>query len=401
MARLVKLCSGIDQITEAYFIRNRIAEEHRQRENSAAVKIQSWFRGCQVRAYLSHMHRKATMIQQTWRGFKAREHFRQRVKTAYFLMKMNFYNKMAVKLEHPHTAPADGAVGVEVEGHQAFWTCDTKPFILVLTTVPPHTGSLGVSTKTKAGLIQKRWRGYYVRKYVHNYYARKRYLEALTQKNEQVRRELEELAEHQRKERERVALEREEQEKYIQAQRLHFLLSTKQCPGVFNSPFHPEPDEMELRLRRVKPLRTRSAPKESWPTNQPSSSFLHSKERLPPIHKAPQGPFRPAVEVQQQRYRPLEPSLRVATSITALEEAREELRRQEWRTRLIDHPFLPFSKTPNKKYEPLLHTDSPYQRKEYGTKHFREENRSQLDQKEVHIIYNQHTSHCTPDPHSH
>ncbi|KAI4871751.1 hypothetical protein NFI96_029492, partial [Prochilodus magdalenae] len=46
-----------------------------------------------------------------------------------------------------------GAVGVEVEGHQAFWTCDYKPFILVLTTVPPHTDSLGVSTKTKAGLL--------------------------------------------------------------------------------------------------------------------------------------------------------------------------------------------------------------------------------------------------------
>ncbi|KAI4903595.1 hypothetical protein NFI96_001059 [Prochilodus magdalenae] len=60
-----------------------------------------------------------------------------------------------MQLEHPHTvdAPADGAVGVEVEGHQVFWTCDTKPSILVLTTVPPHTDSLGVSTKTKAGLV--------------------------------------------------------------------------------------------------------------------------------------------------------------------------------------------------------------------------------------------------------
>ncbi|KAI4903201.1 hypothetical protein NFI96_010297 [Prochilodus magdalenae] len=56
-------------------------------------------------------------------------------------------------LEHPHTVPADGAVGVEVEGHQVFWTCDNKPFILALTTVPPHTDSLGVSTKTKAGLV--------------------------------------------------------------------------------------------------------------------------------------------------------------------------------------------------------------------------------------------------------
>ncbi|KAI4896372.1 hypothetical protein NFI96_009924 [Prochilodus magdalenae] len=49
--------------------------------------------------------------------------------------------------------PADGAVGVEVEGHQAFWTCDYTSFILVLTTVPPHTDSLGVSTKAKAGLV--------------------------------------------------------------------------------------------------------------------------------------------------------------------------------------------------------------------------------------------------------
>ncbi|KAI4883710.1 hypothetical protein NFI96_008071, partial [Prochilodus magdalenae] len=38
-------------------------------------------------------------------------------------------------------------------GGVAFWMCDNKPFILVLTTVPPPTDSLGVSTKTKAGLV--------------------------------------------------------------------------------------------------------------------------------------------------------------------------------------------------------------------------------------------------------
>ncbi|KAI4898908.1 hypothetical protein NFI96_017256 [Prochilodus magdalenae] len=56
-------------------------------------------------------------------------------------------------LELPHTVPADGAVGVEVEAHQVFWTCDNRTFISVLTTVPPHTDSLGVPTKTKAGLV--------------------------------------------------------------------------------------------------------------------------------------------------------------------------------------------------------------------------------------------------------
>uniref|UniRef100_A0A3B1J3C7 Spermatogenesis associated 17 n=1 Tax=Astyanax mexicanus TaxID=7994 RepID=A0A3B1J3C7_ASTMX len=328
MAALLQLYTQINVIKEEYYTRNRIAEENRQREHDAAVKIQSWFRGCQVRAYLSHIHRQATVIQKTCRGFAARQHFRERLKTAYFLMKIHFYNKMAVK-------------------------------------------------------IQQRWRGYFVRTYVHNFYARKRYLDELAKKNGQIRRELEELAEQQRKERERTAMEKEEKEKYTQAQRLHFLLSTKQCPGVFNSPFRQEPDEMELRLRRVKPVRTQSAPKEPWHLNQQPLSLQYNKDKLPPIHKTPQGPFRPAVEVQQQRYRPLEPSLRVATSITALEEAREELRRQEWRTRLIDQPFVPFSKAQrNRRYESLLHTASPYQQEEYGKKHFREEDQDQLKGKQ-------------------
>ncbi|KAI4891462.1 hypothetical protein NFI96_012354 [Prochilodus magdalenae] len=62
------------------------------------------------------------------------------------------------ELEHPHTVPADGAVGVEVEGHQAFWLCENKPFISMLTTVPPHTDSLGISTKTKAALCRENQR---------------------------------------------------------------------------------------------------------------------------------------------------------------------------------------------------------------------------------------------------
>ncbi|KAI4882644.1 hypothetical protein NFI96_022494 [Prochilodus magdalenae] len=57
------------------------------------------------------------------------------------------------EVSRTYRVPADGAVGVEVEGHQVLWTCDDTPSISVLTTVPPHTGSLGVSTKTKAGLV--------------------------------------------------------------------------------------------------------------------------------------------------------------------------------------------------------------------------------------------------------
>uniref|UniRef100_A0A8C2B2I7 Spermatogenesis associated 17 n=1 Tax=Cyprinus carpio TaxID=7962 RepID=A0A8C2B2I7_CYPCA len=282
MATLEKLYKQVENI-------KAIAEENRQKENEAAVRIQSWFRGCQVRAYLSHLHKNATSIQKIWHGLTARALFRQRVK------------------------------------------------------------------------IQQRWRGYYVRKYVHDYYARKRYLEGLTRKNKHIRRDLEEVAELQWKERERITLEKQEKEKNIQAQRLHFLLSTKQCLGVFNSPFRTEPDETELRLRKVRPLLVRSAPKErKTPNITPDlNNLMPNRERLPPIHKKPQGPFRPALEVQQQRHRPLEPSLHVITSITALEEAREELKRQEWRTR-------------------LMHTSTPFEQVAFGTKHFREEHKEYL-----------------------
>ncbi|KAI4901245.1 hypothetical protein NFI96_009282 [Prochilodus magdalenae] len=56
-----------------------------------------------------------------------------------------------VWLEHPHTVPADGAVGVEVEGRQVFWTWDSKP---LLTTVPARCTKMNglVSTSRRPGV---------------------------------------------------------------------------------------------------------------------------------------------------------------------------------------------------------------------------------------------------------
>ncbi|XP_067117069.1 spermatogenesis-associated protein 17 [Osmerus mordax] len=308
MARFVRLENKIERIKEEFFIRNRIAEENRPGENRAAIQIQSWFRGCQVRAYLSHLDKHATIIQKTWRGFQARAHFRQMVKAACFIMKMNFYNEMAVR-------------------------------------------------------VQRRWRGFYTRKYVHNFYARKRYLEGLMRTNELVRRELGEFAEYQQREREHVAMEREEQENTIQAERLHHLLSTQQRPGVFNSPFRPAPDKMELRLRRAKPRPSRSSP----------------RNRGPLLGSTGTGPFRDPAEVWQQRVCVTEPTLRVQTSPRDLERAQEELHREEWRNRLVDRPFQPFSKAwKDRKYERTVHSTSCFLPLAYGTKHFREERPEQL-----------------------
>ncbi|MGH0134550.1 UNVERIFIED_CONTAM: hypothetical protein FKN15_055535 [Acipenser sinensis] len=53
------------------------------------------------------------------------------------------------------------------------------------------------------------------------------------------------------------------------------------------------------------------------------------------------GPNRDPAEVLQQRYKPLEPTLRVASSITSVEEAREELKRKEWGSQVNDKLQVP------------------------------------------------------------
>ena len=47
-------------------------------------------------------------------------------------------DNLSMQLEHPHTVPEDGVVGL----------------ILVLTTVSPHTDSLVASTNTKVGPLK-------------------------------------------------------------------------------------------------------------------------------------------------------------------------------------------------------------------------------------------------------
>ncbi|KAJ3593237.1 hypothetical protein NHX12_005572, partial [Muraenolepis orangiensis] len=171
---------------------------------------------------------------------------------AYLIMKMNFYNEMAVR-------------------------------------------------------IQCTWRGFYVRKYIHNFYTRKRYMEGLATKHEQVRRGLDEIEDFQKKERAWLKMTREQTLKTQQTHQLHHLL-THWIRGT-----------------------------------APCCSPGH---RLPPISsKKPQGPFREPEEVWRQRLRSPEFSLRLQTPYTDL----EEVRREPWR-------FLPFTKAHhrNQGYERLL-----------------------------------------------
>ena len=81
------------------------------------------------------------------------------------------------------------------------------------------------------------YRGYYSRKYEHDFYARKKYLQHVEQKNDEVRQLLE--AHHGEKVRE----ENQRQEECARtelgelASNLHHLASTKAIPGVYNPPY--------------------------------------------------------------------------------------------------------------------------------------------------------------------
>ncbi|XP_068394644.1 spermatogenesis-associated protein 17 isoform X3 [Eschrichtius robustus] len=260
MATLARLQARSTSVAHQYYYRNSVVDIFQKQENDAAVKIQSWFRGCQVRAYIRYLHRVATIIQKQWRGYLGRQHYQLIVKLAYYTMKMNLYNAMAVR-------------------------------------------------------IQRRWRGYKIRKYCFNYFYLKEYLKAVSETNDAVRGALEEFAEMKEREEKKADLEREEKKRDYQARKMHYLLSTKQ------------------------------------------------------------GPFRDVSEVWEQRYKPLEPTLRVAEPMDGLKEARAQLQRQEWTRNVNDNMFLPFSSYhKNKKYIPTMHLSSKYGPDAYGSQHFRDEN---------------------------
>ena len=81
------------------------------------------------------------------------------------------------------------------------------------------------------------YRGYYSRKYEHDFYARKRYLHHVETKNDEVRKNLEEYhktsAQNEQKRQEQAA----RTEFAELAGNLHHLTSTKAVPGVYNPPY--------------------------------------------------------------------------------------------------------------------------------------------------------------------
>lgn len=277
------------------------ADVERKIEYFAAVKIQSWYRGNQLRKYLTFLHKSATTIQSTFRGYVARKRFYAIVIKGVSQMRVDRYDIMATK-------------------------------------------------------IQKVWRGHYTRKYKHNFYARRNYLLAVAERNKEVREHLANFVENQKDQKERDHRLKLEQEHILQARKHHYMLSTYQQNGVYASPWFPN-SGFENLMAAVKPLSKEERELLITNRSQPSSPKV-----LPPlkniIQPKQQGPFRNSAMVHRQRYRPMSPTLRVATSFDSVKVATTKEKHHQW-TKQIHDDHMKFS-VEKESYEPLIHTKTKF-----------------------------------------
>eukprot|EP00899_Mesostigma_viride_P021904 jgi/Mesvir1/29715/Mv00948-RA.1 len=182
MATAAVLRADKEHLIDMYFERTRVAEECRQRETAAAIRIQSVWRGVMVREELRRLHRTATLIQRMYRGHLgrdradvARREYNRRMRTQYF--------------------------------------------------------------NHAAGTIQRWYRGYHSRKFKHSFLARKAYIQSVLAKTDVLKSEMEAKYQAQVAEAEAAAEAARQAEEQEFMRKSHHLLSTATVPGVFSSPF--------------------------------------------------------------------------------------------------------------------------------------------------------------------
>ncbi|XP_065904258.1 spermatogenesis-associated protein 17-like [Dysidea avara] len=360
MAEFVRNWTKRQKIVDTVFEVCREAAERRKLEYDSAVKIQAWFRGLRVRAYYRILNNAAVTIQKNFRGYLARKVYRVTVKECLGKMRVDFYHK-------------------------------------------------------NAACIQRFWRGHYVRKYVHNYYALKAYLEGLALKNEAILGQLK-TYEEQTREEEKARMQKLAKLNFErEACQKHYMMSTESMAGVFKPLHTASPHPLETAMGRlridVQALKRKQHHKKinaiqclhdgeiyssatSVSTKDPqrlialgescispalvlaatangTSNGQSSYNILPPIPTKVQGPFKKPEEVIRQKFKPLQPTLRVTTSYESVEIARAEIKAKEWRQRIHDNKFLPFSKQFYSS-QPGVNSSLPFNRPAYGSRHFRE-----------------------------
>ncbi|GLC33151.1 Spermatoproteinsis-associated protein 17 [Pleodorina starrii] len=183
MAALAKLKQvQAQELIDEYFSKCRLAEERRAVESKAVITIQAFARGFIIRRRLLRLTQTALTIQRYWRGYLGRLRGRLALEVHNRALRKAYFNAMAT-------------------------------------------------------IIQRWWRGFYSRKHIHDYYARKRYLQQVKERNQHIRAELNLEAER------AIIMQRQEAEERARKlfqdklSKLHHLVSTTVQPGIFNSPF--------------------------------------------------------------------------------------------------------------------------------------------------------------------
>jgi IQ calmodulin-binding motif len=155
-------------------------EKYRFKELGAAVKIEALWRMYKQRKYYLHQQWAVSVIKRVFRGYRTRK---------------NFWKLTHIALAHQR-----------------------KEFF-----------------SYNAVCIQRIYRGYYSRKYLHDFYARKKYLKYIEGKNQ---RRLEKMSKYHQQ---LIADEQKRQEDYARMEfyklstNLHHLTSTKAVPGVYKN----------------------------------------------------------------------------------------------------------------------------------------------------------------------
>lgn len=130
--------------------------------------------------------------------------------------------------------------------------------------------------------LQKCFRGYYSRRYYHDFFARKAYLDKIVANSEGLRKQLAEQREQQRRDEEEQAAQATQAEFAKVTQNLHHLVSTASQPGIYNSPYvaadqvptaYGVPFETHLRTGVKDLLRTRAAASRGQPRVPPPLGF--------------------------------------------------------------------------------------------------------------------------------
>ena len=177
-----RFASFQDEVLKGFFEKSRLAEENRDAENHAATLIQAHYRAYIVRKSLARLHRHAKVIQKHYRSRLAKKLHKKTLQKHVINLRVAYFNHMATT-------------------------------------------------------IQKHYRAYVSRKYKHDFYARKEYIREVTERSEEVVKEMRQSLRRQ--------LEYEERERNNEIQRkfdgvfskLHHLISTESCPSIFNSPY--------------------------------------------------------------------------------------------------------------------------------------------------------------------